>query len=140
MTVSPAVRICRLGKFVAPKFAHRYYNAVTLIARLRPAHGIALPASAVDTAFDSSVVAGDWIELPSDPTPPRLEIAGSITYGITLDTGLVDNTLSWLSTYFMIKHGDIIVPGDFPEMPDVIPDSVINITVNGLTCLDFKIK
>ncbi len=140
MTISPAVRVSRLGKFVAPKFARRYYDAVTLVARLRPATGVTIPASAVDTAFDSSIVVGDWLEIPSDMSSLSLDLAGAIDREIKLDLDLVDDILAWLSTYFMIKHGDIIIPGDLPDTLSVAVDTSLNINVNGNVCLDFKIK
>lgn len=140
ITVAPVVRVSRLGKFVAPKFARRYYDAVTLMARLRPAVPLRLPASAIDTAFDSSVVVGDWIGIPADESSLRLGLGGTIQADVVLDLDVVDDTLSWLSSYFMIKHGDIIVPGDVPELVQVEMDHSMNVTVNDMVCLDFKIK
>lgn len=140
MTISPAIRVSRLGKFVAPKFARRYYDAFTLVARLRPATGVTIPASAVDTAFDSSVVIGDWLEIPSDLSTLTLELSGAINREIKLDLDITDDALAWLSTYFMIKHGDIIIPGDLPDTLSVAIDTSLNINVNSDTCLNFKIK
>ncbi len=140
MTFAPAVRISRLGKFVAPKFASRYYDAFTLMARLRPADPVALPASAIDTSFDSSVVVGDWIGMPSDESPLRITLGGTLSTVITLDFDIVDDTLAWLSSYFMIRHGDIIVPGDIADILPVGIDDRVEVTVSDAVCLDFKIK
>ena len=141
MTFAPAVRVSRLGKFVAPRFARRYYDAMAIVARLRPADPVRLPASAIDTAFDSSVVVGDWLDIQAD-SGPRLSLSldCKVCCDITLDLDVVDDTLAWLSSYFMIKHGDVIVPGDIPGNFQVGIDDMIKVTVNNLDCLDFKIK
>lgn len=141
ITISPAVRISRLGKFVAPKFASRYYDAVTLVARLRPAGDLHLPASAIDTAFDSSIVTGDWIEFDGTARQSLpLSIDGDISHSINLDLDIVNDTVAWLSSYFMIKHGDIIIPGDLPDRLPARIDSALKISLNDTNCLDFRIK
>ena len=62
------VHICRLGKNIAPRFAHRYYDAVTvgidftardLQSRLR-SEGAPWEIS---KGFDSSAVVGDFVSL-----------------------------------------------------------------------------
>lgn len=141
LTIGPGVKVSRLGKFVAPKFASRYYDAMTLVARLRPA-SVTMPASATDIAFDSSIVIGEWLTIPTDTDPLELTIAadGTVTT-VPVPRDLIDNTVARMSRYFMIKHGDVIVPGDLPAPTcDVVIDSLVDITLNGSTCLHFRIK
>ena len=140
MTIAPAVRVSRLGRFVATKFARRYYDAVTLVARLRPA-GLQLPASAVETAFDSSIVIGDWIE-PGGMCPDTmtLDLTGDIVSTIELDMKVFDSCLSSLSAYFIVRHGDIIIPGDLPGQLGVALNTAMTIKVDGVPCLVFRIK
>ncbi|MCM1449290.1 MAG: hypothetical protein NC082_03030 [Clostridiales bacterium] len=156
MTLAPAFRISRLGKCIAPRFAHRYYDAVSLIARLRPADipSTGLLSSAIDSAFDSATVVGEWIRLPGRtndhlPHPEnditatlmelKLQLSGNVNISVTIDMSQLDSTIAWLSSYFMVKHGDIIVPGDFSSIP-VEMDTTVEINVNTLPCLDFKFK
>ncbi|MDE6402925.1 MAG: hypothetical protein K2K86_03855, partial [Muribaculaceae bacterium] len=125
----------------APKFASRYYDAITLVARLRPTT-VTMPASATDIAFDSSIVIGEWLPIPTDTDTPQLTIAaGDAETTLSLPRDLIDNTVARMSRYFMIKHGDVIVPGDLPALTcDVVIDSQIDITLDRSTCLHFKIK
>ncbi len=141
LTLGIAVKISRLGKFVASKFASRYYDSVTLVARLRPAD-LPLPASAVNIAFDSSIVVGDWLPLPDndcDDISLDIELAGN-NRSITVPRQLINDQVEWLTSYFMIKHGDIIVTGDLPGNLDVHLDTAFDIIVNHNQCLHFKIK
>ncbi|MDE6403672.1 MAG: hypothetical protein K2K86_07675 [Muribaculaceae bacterium] len=141
MSIGLGLRVSRLGKFVAPKFASRYYDAMTLVARLRPAT-VTMPASATDIAFDSSIVIGEWLPIPTDTDPLELTItANDNEVAVAVSRELIDNTVARMSRYFMIKHGDVIVPGDLP-MPshDVVIDSQVDITLDRSTCLHFKIK
>lgn len=67
-TPAKIVRICRLGKNIQPKFAHRYYDAVAdamdVVAWDKLENN---PAMAV--SFDGSMVVGDWTQ----PEPPQTE-------------------------------------------------------------------
>ena len=141
LTIGLGVKVSRLGKFVAPRFASRYYDAMTLVARLRPA-SVSMPASATDIAFDSSIVIGEWLPIPADVYMLDLTLtSGGELTTISIPRSLFDDTVARMSSYFMIKHGDVIVPGDLPMMEtDVRLDSLIDIMLNGTTCLHFKIK
>lgn len=140
ITVAPALRISRLGKFIATKFASRYYDAWTLTARLRP-EGTTYPASATEESFDSSIIIGEWNAIePSDNVTEEINVSGSRDFTLKLDLNRFNATISHLSESFIMKHGDIIVPQ--PELitfPAVI-DNRIELTCNGLRCLAFKIK
>lgn len=137
LTLAPAIRISRLGKFVAQRFAHRYYDAWTITARLRPL-GIKLPASATDVAFDSSMVVGDWI--PIEQLPASILLSGAVNETVDVDRSVIDSTVATLSGYFMIKHGDIIVPPSRPVVLEPIIDSKVEISASSTPCLSFKIK
>lgn len=142
LTLGLGVRVSRLGKFVAQRFASRYYDAMTLVARLRP-EDVAMPASATDIAFDSSIVVGEWMPVPPDGDNVSLELTSgdSLLANVSVPRSLVDTTVARMSSYFMIKHGDVIVPGDLPVKPgDVVLDTLIDISLNGCESLHFKIK
>lgn len=140
MSFAPAFRVSRLGKFIATRFAQRYYDAMSIIARLRPASQ-QLPDSAVNTAFDSSAVVGAWIPLPGvEEFELRLSVNG-VDSSHNLQLSSVNDTVSTLSRYFMIKHGDIITDGDLPlDATNIKPGMSIDVSLNEKKCLNFKIK
>lgn len=67
-TPSLVLRVCRLGKNISPKFASRYFDAVTdgsdFIAWDRLEEAIANGHSWTETvAFDGSLGLGNWVEI-----------------------------------------------------------------------------
>lgn len=134
MTFGLAFRMMRLGKYIAARFAPRYYDAMTIIARLRPA-GLQLPATACLTAFDSAAVVGDW-----QPITPEININGTTSCRLAFDPELINNMIETLSRYFTIKTGDILVAGDLEAIIPATADSTISLSINNINCLNFKIK
>ena len=116
------VRICRLGKNIPERFAHRYYDALTvgidftardLQQRLR-ADGLPWDIS---KGFDGAAVIGEWIdkELLRDinALPFRLEKNGqTVQQGLTADmTFGIDQLISYISRFFTLKTGDLLFTG-----------------------------
>ena len=117
------VRISRLGKNIAPRFAHRYYDAVTvgidftardLQARLR-AEGSPWEIS---KGFDGSAVVGDFI--PVDEVAGNLQdlhfslrIDGKeVQRGHTADMIFpVDEMIAYLSRFYTLRMGDLLFTG-----------------------------
>lgn len=117
------VRISRLGKNIAPRFAHRYYDAVTvgidftardLQARLR-AEGSAWEIS---KGFDGSAVVGDFI--PVDEVAGNLQdlhfslrIDGKeVQRGHTADMIFpVDEMIAYISRFYTLRMGDLLFTG-----------------------------
>ena len=111
------VRISRLGKNIAPRFAHRYYDAVTvgidftardLQARLR-AEGSPWEIS---KGFDGSAVVGDFI--PVDEAAGNLQdlhfslrIDGKeVQRGHTADMIFpVDEMIAYISRFYTLRMG-----------------------------------
>ena len=116
------VRICRLGKTISERFAHRYYDAVTvgidftareLQQKLR-AQG--LPWD-ICKGFDGSAALGEWVSKDKFLDVQRLrfhlDINGqTVQEGCTTDMLYkVDEIISYISRYFTLKTGDIIYTG-----------------------------
>ncbi len=117
------VRISRLGRSIAPRFAHRYYDAVTvgidftardLQEQLRKQ---GLPWD-LCKGFDGSAAVGRFIpvtELDKNVQDLRfhLDINGTtVQQGHTADmTYSVDELVSFISRYFTLKTGDLIFTG-----------------------------
>lgn len=115
------VRINRLGKNIAKRFAHRYYDAVT-IGLCVEAKGFKATTftnkGSVINAFDGSAVTGDFlpiesISLKDENTPFSIAVNGKTiseqsTGSLTMD---VDSLIEELSKYFTFKIGDILFTG-----------------------------
>ncbi|MCL2073898.1 MAG: fumarylacetoacetate hydrolase family protein [Marinilabiliaceae bacterium] len=117
------VRINRVGKGIAEKFAHRYYNEIGL--------GIDFTARDIQNelkqkglpweiskAFDYSAVISEFVKIDSfvnniKNLPFHLEINGEIRQkGNSKDMIFsIDKIISELSKYFTFKIGDIIFTG-----------------------------
>ena len=116
------VRICRLGKCIPERFAHRYYDAVTVgidftardvQQRLRAAgHPWEL-----SKGFDGSAAIGQWVEkeklLDVQAVRFHLDINGStVQEGCTCDMLYrIDELIAFISRYFTLKTGDLLYTG-----------------------------
>lgn len=116
------VRICRLGRSIAPRWAHRYYDAVTVgidfTARdlQRELRAKGLPWD-LCKGFDGSAAIGEWVpkEQFMDVQNIRfhMDLNGhTVQRGHTAEmlTG-VDELVSYISRFFTLKMGDLIFTG-----------------------------
>ena len=116
------VRICRLGKSITQRFAHRYYDAVTLgvdftardMQRRLREKGMPWELS---KGFDGSAAIGEWVDIGRfrdiQSINLRLDINGStVQQACTGDMIFaVDELISYISKYFTLKTGDLIYTG-----------------------------
>ena len=116
------VRICRLGKCIPERFAHRYYDAMTvgidftardLQQQLR-AKGLPWEIS---KGFDGSAAIGQWVEKERLPDVQALHFHLNIN-GQTVQEGCtsdmlykVDELISYISRFFTLKTGDLLFTG-----------------------------
>ena len=116
------VRICRLGKTISERFAHRYYDAVTvgidftardLQAKLKAA---GRPWE-LCKGFDGAAALGEWVPVDKfrDIQDIRfhLDINGqTVQEGCSSDMLYkVDEIIAYISRYFTLKTGDILYTG-----------------------------
>lgn len=116
------VKIGRLGKNIAERFAHRYYNEVTvgidftardLQTKLR-AQGLPWELS---KAFDHAAVLGEFIPIDRvgdvNKIPFHLDINGTkVQQGNTSDMIFkIDEIIAYVSRFFTLKIGDLIYTG-----------------------------
>jgi 2-keto-4-pentenoate hydratase/2-oxohepta-3-ene-1,7-dioic acid hydratase in catechol pathway len=116
------VRICRLGKSIPQRFAHRYYDAVTvgidftardLQRQLREAgHPWELCKG-----FDGAAAIGEWIPVEKFRDIQALHFHLDIN-GKTVQEGCssdmlfkVDELISYISQWFTLKTGDLLYTG-----------------------------
>ena len=151
------VRICKLGKSIDEKFAHRYYDAVTL--------GIDFTARdlqkklrdegqpwEISKGFDGAAVIGEWVEKEKLYSPDKtgdsegiqalrfyMEMNGETKQeGCTSDMLCsVDRLIAYISQYFTLKTGDILFTGTPEGVGPVKPDDHIVGYIENRKVLDF---
>ena len=102
------VRICRLGKSIPERFAHRYYDAVTVgidfTARdwQREARKEGHPWE-ICKGFDGSAVIGEWVPKEKFLDVQALHFHLDIN-GTTVQEG-------YISQFFTLKTGDLLYTG-----------------------------
>ncbi len=146
------VRICRLGKNIAPRFAHRYYDAVTV--------GIDFTARDIQRkfrekghpwelskSFDNSAAIGTFVpleEIGSDVN--HLNFSLSIN-GEKVQDGFtgnmifkVDDIISFVSRYMTLKIGDLLFTGTPAGVGPVAIGQHFEGYLNEQKLLDFNIR
>ena len=114
------VRICRLGKSVPERFAHRYYDAVTVgldfTARdmQQAARAAGMPWT-ICKCFDGSAIIGEWLPLTGDVQSLHFRLDKN---GETVQRGYagdmlftVDALIAYISRFFTLKTGDLLFTG-----------------------------
>ena len=116
------VRICRLGKNIPERFAHRYYDAATIgidfTARdlQRRASEAGQPWT-ISKGFDGSAAIGEWVEKEKLPDIQRLRFHLDINGQTVQDSQTsdmlyrVDEIISYISRFFTLKTGDLLYTG-----------------------------
>lgn len=142
------VRICRLGKSIPERFAHRYYDAVTV--------GIDFTARdlqkklreqgqpwEISKGFDGSAVIGDWVPVTHFQNVQNirfgLDINGErVQEGNTCDMLYsIDRLISYISQYFTLKTGDLLYTGTPVGVGPVKIDDHLEGMLEGEKVLDF---
>lgn len=116
------VRICRLGKSIPERFAHRYYDAFTVgidFTAREMQRKLAAQGKPWDIAkgFDGSACIGEWVPKEKLPDIQRLrfhlDINGQeVQQGYTGDMFYkVDEIIAYISQFYTLKMGDILYTG-----------------------------
>jgi len=145
------VKICKLGKNIAAKFAHRYYQEVTvgldltardLQGKLR-AEG--LPWE-ICKGFDQSAVLGQFEPLESFGDMQnlnfQLDINGkTVQQGCTADMIFtVDKIIEYASRFFTLKQGDLIYTGTPSGVGKINQEDHLEGYLMGNKLLDIRVK
>lgn len=117
------IQISRVGKCIAERFAHRYYERVTLgidftardLQREAMRQGHPWLAAKV---FDGSAVVGEWIDkaelgYPERPIPFHLDLDGK-TVQCSDSSQMIhsfDALIAYVSRYQTLRMGDLIFTG-----------------------------
>lgn len=145
------VRICKLGKTVPERFAHRYYDAVTV--------GIDFTARELQKklreagqpwdlckGFDGAAALGDWVSKEKfrdvQAMHFHLDINGqTVQEGRTSDMIFsIDHIVSYISQFFTLKTGDIIYTGTPVGVGPVHIDDHLEGWVEDRKVLEFNCK
>lgn len=115
-TAAIAVRINRLGKCIAPRFAHRYWDAVTacMITHGEQTEGHRIDFGALSMAHDNALALGEMQPKDSFVMSDALHM-GAACNGVswcqlTIEgfSSLVDETISRVSQFMTWKMGDLL--------------------------------
>ena len=145
------IRICRLGKNIPQRFAHRYYDAVTV--------GIDFTARDVQQqlrekglpwdlskSFDGAAAIGEWVSkdkfLDVQALRFHLDINGqTVQEGCTADMVFgIDEIVAYISQYFTLKTGDLIFTGHPAGVGPVHIDDHLEGYVEERKVLEFNCK
>lgn len=145
------VRICRLGKAIPARFAHRYYDALTvgidftardLQKKLREK---GLPWE-MCKGFDGAATIGEWVPVEKfrdvQSLHFHLDINGNtVQEGCTSDMLFkIDEIIEYISKYFTLKTGDILYTGTPVGVGPVNIDDHLKGYVEDRKVLEFNIK
>lgn len=145
------VRICRLGKSIPQRFAHRYYDAVTcgidFTARdlQRKCREKGLPWT-LCKGFDGAAVIGEWVpvekfrdiqaihfHLDINDTTVQEGCTSDMLYG-------VDELIAYISQWFTLKTGDLIYTGTPMGVGPVHIDDHLEGWLEERKVLEFNVK
>ena len=145
------VRISRLGKSIPQRFAHRYYDAVTV--------GIDFTARELQAklrekgqpwdlckGFDGSAALGEWVPVEKFRDIQAIHFHLDIN-GNTVQEGCssemlykVDELIAYISQYFTLKTGDILYTGTPAGVGPVNIDDHLEGYIEDRLVLDFNCK
>tara|TARA_B110000003_G_scaffold89046_1_gene91063 strand:- start:2108 stop:2716 length:609 start_codon:yes stop_codon:yes gene_type:complete len=144
------VKINRIGKYIDKKFAHKYYENITVgldfTARDFQNHlkskGLPWEKS---KAFDGSALTGKWInknELDLSNLNFSLNINNKLVQNGNSSSMLwkIDEIISHVSKFFTLKIGDLIFTGTPSGVSRVKKEDVLEGYIEGVECFKIKVK
>lgn len=145
------VKINKVGKYIEPQFAHKYYDEISvgidftardLQAKLKSK---GLPWEKAK-AFDGSAVIGEF--LPKSQFSSLENLTFELTNNnLSVQKGnssfmlwKIDELISYVSQFFTLKIGDIIFTGTPEGVAAVKPDDVLEGFLEGLKLFRIQVK
>ncbi len=149
--VEVVVKISKLGKGIAARYAHRYYNEVTvgidLTARdIQGRHKKAGLPWDISKGFDGAAPVGTFIPLSSAGNINNIEFCLKINEKVVQESNTadlifsVDEIIEYVSRFYTIKTGDLIFTGTPSGVGPVKKNDNLVAYLNGKSLLDFMIK
>ena len=145
------VKISKVGKYIEPKFAHKYYDEISVgidftardLQEKLKAKGLPWEKA---KSFDGSAVLGEF--LPKS----KFSSLENITFELTNNNKTVqkgdsshmlwkiDELISYVSQFFTLKIGDIIFTGTPEGVAAVNPDDVLEGFLEGQQLFRIQVK
>ena len=145
------VKICKVGKYISPKFAHKYYDEISV--------GIDFTARDLQTKlkdkglpwekakpFDHSAVIGNVISVKDFSSVENINFklksnGHSVQVGNTnLMLWKIDELVAHVSQYFTLKKGDIIFTGTPKGVAKVVEGDVLEGFIEDKSMFKIQIK
>lgn len=149
--VEVLVKICKVGKYISPKFAHKYYDEIGL--------GIDFTARDLQTmlkekglpwekakAFDHSAIIGDFLPKKSYTSLENINFelrknSEIVQKGSTsMMLWNIDEIVSYVSQFFTLKKGDIIFTGTPKGVAAVNVNDVLEGFLEGKQMFKIQVK
>lgn len=148
--VEVLVKINKVGKYISPKFAHKYYDTVGL--------GIDFTARDVQAqckekglpwekakAFDGSAIVGEFFpkeDFDLENLSFQLQKNDEVVQDGNTSSMLwkIDELISYVSQYFTLKKGDIIFTGTPAGVGKVTENDILTGTIEGKQAFQIKVK
>ena len=145
------VKINKVGKYIEPKFAHKYYDEISIgidfTARdlQQKLKDKGLPWEKAK-AFDGSAVIGDFVSKSDFKSLDNLNFEMT-NNGVTVQKGntsfmlwKIDELIAYVSQFFTLKIGDIIFTGTPEGVAVVRPDDVLEGYLEGNKLFRIQVK
>lgn len=149
--VEVLVKINRIGKYIDEKFAHKYYDDISLgidftardLQQKLKEKGLPWEKS---KAFDGSAVVGNWVS--KNTVSSVDDISFFLTKnGDTVQQGntknmlwKIDAIIAYVSQYFTLKIGDIIFTGTPSGVGKVMPNDTLEGFLNDNKIFSIRVK
>ena len=149
--VEVLVKICKVGKYISPKFAHKYYDEIGL--------GIDFTARDLQSmlkekglpwekakAFDHSAIIGDFLPKNNYTSLENLNFelrknSEIVQKGSTsMMLWNIDEIVSYVSQFFTLKKGDIIFTGTPKGVASVKENDVLEGFLEGKQMFKIQVK
>ena len=145
------VKINKVGKYIEPKFAHKYYDEISVgidfTARdlQQKLKDKGLPWEKAK-AFDGSAVIGDFVSKSDFKSLDNLNFEMT-NNGVTVQKGntslmlwKIDELIAYVSQYFTLKKGDIIFTGTPAGVGKVSENDVLKGVIAGKEAFTIRVK
>lgn len=149
--VEVLVKICKVGKYISPKFAHKYYDEIGL--------GIDFTARDLQTvlkekglpwekakAFDHSAIIGDFLPKKNYTSLENINFelrknSEIVQKGSTsMMLWNIDEIVSYVSQFFTLKKGDIIFTGTPKGVAAVQENDILEGFLEGKQMFKIQVK
>jgi 2-keto-4-pentenoate hydratase/2-oxohepta-3-ene-1,7-dioic acid hydratase in catechol pathway len=145
------VKINKVGKYIEPKFAHKYYDEISVgidftardLQNELKAKGLPWEKA---KAFDGSAVIGDFLQKKQFNSLENLtfELVSNSNTVQKGNSGMmlwkIDELISHVSQFFTLKIGDIIFTGTPAGVAAVKPDDVLEGFLEGQKLFRIQVK